>query len=734
MKIRTTIILFVLVVAAALFLAFHTGRQMSDEEYDIEQRRVFPAVDYQAPDDLMQRSLVSLAVEVSLQRGGERLVIQRDPSDLTAEWWVTEPVRTRAETGRVRGLLSDLELLVAERTVESDEPIESGCGMNAPRLRIGVATFDKRLELLVGDQTLDGAGVYLMRTSEPQKVFVVAADAVERLNLSLSEVREKSVLRFDPERVNRIRLIMGGQTQIAFERVETAWRVTEPFDDVADAGEVMGLLNTLGEVRVEPGNFVADSPGALAQYGLDHPILAVALRFEKGTERRLVIGDKAPEESGMAYAKRDDEPSVFLVPEKLFGLVMRSPDDIRTHRALPFPPSAVRGLKVSLPDRSIQLVRVNDAWHFKEPERLADMEAVQSFISDLHTLSVLEWLDEVTPELLGRAGLDRPSATVAVELEGGGRDELWFGDARRDGTRFVRRGKRGPVMVVRPGFYDRVMLGREAFVSFVVMAFNPEDAQRIRIERPGEDAAIERDAAGTWRLAEPVRMMAHAGATQDLLWKLCRVEARNKVGEPPPNGLGLERPRIRVSVTLGGAAPAETLNLLIGNEAGGGSAYARLEGDETVFLLPRDVVQSTQAEFASKVLCSFNPRHVEAIDFQLRKGGIERRIEPTENGWRMVGSGGVHPRTAEAIVNELKDLRADSVWRYRKSGVRLEDLMLEPAYLTIRVTLAGGEERLLRMAPHEGGQWLAVTNDAPCVYEVRANQFIVLSAALKRGL
>ena len=733
MKIRTTIILFVLVVAAALFLAFHTGRQLSDEEYDIEQRRIFPAVDYQAPDDLMQRSLVSLAVEVSLHRGDERLVIQRDPSDLTAEWWVTEPVRTRAETGRVRGFLSDLELLVAERTVESDEPIKSGYGMSSPRLRIGIATFHRQLELVIGDPTLDGAGVYLMRKSEPRKVFVVSADAVARLNLSLSELREKSVLRFDPERVNRIRLIMGGQTQIAFERVESGWRVTAPFDDVADAGEVMGLLNTLGKVRVEPDDFVGDAPGELAQYGLDNPILAVALRFDKGTERRLLIGDKAPEESGMAYAKRDDEPSVFLVPEKLFGLVMRSPDDIRTHRALPFSPADVRGLKVSLPDESIRLTKTDDTWHFEEPEQRADLEAVRSFISDLHTMSVLEWFDDVTPQLLDRAGLNRPSATVAVEFETGEDAELRFGDVRDDGARFVRRGTRGPVMAVRPGFYDRLMLGREAFVSFVVMAFDPENAQRVEIDRPGEDAAIERDATGTWRLAEPVSMAANAGAVHDLLWKLCRVEARNKVGDPPPDGFGLGNARIRVRVVLGGAAPAETLNLLIGNEARGGSAYARVEGNDTVFLLPRDVVKCTQAEFASKVLCSFNPGHVEAIRFQLQDSDIERRIEPTENGWRMAGSG-IHPRTAEAIVNELKDLRADSVWRYRKSDVRLEETMLDPAYLTIRITLAGGEERVLRMAPHEGEQWLAVTSDAPCVYEVRANQFIVLSAALKRGL
>jgi len=736
MRFRTTLILLGLVIVAALFFAFHTGRQLSDIEYDIQQRRVFRSAEYAAPGDA-RGDLTQRAVRLEIGRGENAVTLERARPG--GPWLITEPTRTGADPVQVDDTLAAIESLEALRTLRSDETGRMAMatyGLDRPDFVVGFATPEQKFTLLIGSLSLDGRTRYVARPDQGDRVYVVAQATVARIAKSLSELRDRLLLRFDPNRLKTIAVSVNSGPLFTLRRGEDGWRITDPVDDAADPAAVGELLTPLVRTALAPEAFIADRPEALSRYGLAPPLVTMAAA-EDGRTVRLLAGAKASEHPGTVYAMRGGESCVFLLPESLVGRLLPPLRELRSKSALSFAPEDVMALEIRLPSGRVRLVLEGLAWSCETPSNLTpDPERVLAFLNVLRAIKVVEWLDDVTPQRLEEAGLHRPAAEVRLALRSGATPTLRFGRRKvGEGLVFARRDDRGPILLLPDEALDDLKGGPLIFRSRVVLRLRPSDISALEIVRPGRKIALSRR-GGAWQLVEPVEGPANAGNVEELLDKLCYLETPRLVAGAPCDlsRYGLDHPGVRVRLASEGEMPQRSSRtLLVGNDAGEEGVYAMMEGGD-VFILPAAVMKRLNAEFATDVVSSFNPEKVRAIEIRSRAGSAAVRLERRGHAWQVASPGEARgaTRTALQLLGSLADLRAESVAAYDGAACDLSEFGLAQPWATIRIELDDGVVRVLHVGDARGGLHHVVAEDLPYVFRVQAQKLRPVVDALSR--
>src|SRR6185436_4793887 len=104
---------------------------------------------------------------------------------------------------------------------------------------------------------------------------------------------KEKVFALDKSKVKELDVAPAGAPAIHLAREGEAWRLTAPAPPVAaDSGEAESLLPTLETLEVQ--DVVTESPGALAQYGLDPARTTVSVLLQGASEPlKLQVGDKS---------------------------------------------------------------------------------------------------------------------------------------------------------------------------------------------------------------------------------------------------------------------------------------------------------------------------------------------------------------------------------------------------------------------------------------------------------
>src|SRR5262245_41997287 len=100
------------------------------------------------------------------------------------------------------------------------------------------------------------------------------------LDKPAAQLRDKTVLGFDPSLVGRVQLTRKDGTVITLVRSGQAWKVDGPDGKDAKEGPVTRLLDDVKDLR--GSDIVAESATDLVPYGLDKPDLRVTLFDKEG--------------------------------------------------------------------------------------------------------------------------------------------------------------------------------------------------------------------------------------------------------------------------------------------------------------------------------------------------------------------------------------------------------------------------------------------------------------------
>jgi uncharacterized protein DUF4340 len=178
---------------------------------------------------------------VVTQKGSDPVALKK----AEGKWQITEPKPYPADQEAVAGVLSTLSALSADRVVEDRAADRKQYGLEEPAAEVDVGTR----QLMLGDDTPAGGDVYAAVAGDP-RVFTVSSYTKTSLAKSLNDLRDKSLLTLNPDKVSRVELLKKGQ-DLEFDRTKDGWQILKPAASPADATAVNDLVRSLTGAKMD---------------------------------------------------------------------------------------------------------------------------------------------------------------------------------------------------------------------------------------------------------------------------------------------------------------------------------------------------------------------------------------------------------------------------------------------------------------------------------------------------
>ena len=435
---RSTLILFLALVALGAYIFFVERKREPATEGGAETKQKVFSVEAGKIEDLQVTA--SGGDQTTLKKEGER-------------WKVVAPVAADADEGEVSGITSNLASLEQQRVVEERAADLKPYGLDAPRIRVGFrAAGDKAMKrLLLGSKTPTGGDMYA-KLEDAARVFLVSGFLDSTFDRSTFDLRDKSVLKIERDKVDGIEFQSSSET-VRFVKSQDAWMLAAPVQARADFGAVEGLLGRVATARMKA--IVEPEATDLKKYGLDKPEYTLGL--SAGSARStFLVGAKTPD--GQFYARDASRPIVFTVDSVLVDDLKKAPADYRMKDLFEFRTFTGTRLEFTRDGTTFifekQKGKDKDApekWAQVQPKKDVDEAKILDFLSRLTNLRGETFLDAL-PE-----GATQVAATKAVSSEGKKQDTVTFFKAGED-VYATRPGEPGAAKVSAQEFTEALKL------------------------------------------------------------------------------------------------------------------------------------------------------------------------------------------------------------------------------------------------------------------------------------
>lgn len=250
------------------------------------------------PGDVQELQLTAKGTTVRLSR--------------SAKGWRIEPPGEEADAGAVGLLVERIARLARKSEVAAapDAAALAGYGLAAPRAGAELLRKDGRRETLaLGDASPFDGSLYVRATSGA--VLLVAGDLAYWLDRAPEELRDRTVLAFDRERVTGLRIEEEGKPVLAVARRPGAaggWDLTAPRPGPARGERVAEALSALAALRAL--KFADDAGGRAAELGFTRPSRAFVLLGGEQVLGRVELGREAHDS---VYARSSGGPRIVEV-------------------------------------------------------------------------------------------------------------------------------------------------------------------------------------------------------------------------------------------------------------------------------------------------------------------------------------------------------------------------------------------------------------------------------------
>jgi hypothetical protein len=373
-------------------------------------------------------------------------------------WRVVTPIDVPADEAEVSGIASNLATADVQRVVDEKPKDLAAYGLAKPKVTVVFTVAGEKTPhtLLIGDKNPTASDLYAKLPESP-RVFLVSGYLEGTFDRSTFQLRDKKLLAFDREKVDRIDVIAGKVT-VTVARQADVWRVTAPWTARADFGVIESVLSRLagGQVKAiawdpsAPSSGVAAAgaakPGAAAsaphsykELGLDPAERRLVLAA--GSARaELVLGKATPE--GDVYARDASRPLAFTIEKALADDLSRTPADFRSKDLFGFRAFTGTRLEIARAGTTVVFERKKgpgkdavEKWIAVSPAKAVDEAKIEDLVTKVSNLRAESFVDALpagaTEQLRIQTAFDegRKHETVVVHQAGGASYAVREGDA-----------------------------------------------------------------------------------------------------------------------------------------------------------------------------------------------------------------------------------------------------------------------------------------------------------------
>ena len=313
-----------------------------------------------------------------------------------------------------------------------------------------------------------------------------------------------------------------GETSRA-QKVDGTWKLVEPIDAAADAGELSSITSGLASLDIQ--REVDENAADVSQYGLEPARIEVGFRTSGSKElRRILLGERTPT-GGDLYARFPDQKRVFLVSSFVESTFDKNTFALREKNIVKFDRDKVDRVEVVAGDRKVVLTKSGTEWRVVEPfAARGDFAAVEGALERLSSAQ-MEGITDPEDGDLKKLRLDPPIASFSA-IAGSSRTTLLLGETE-NALIYAKDASRPLVFTVAPTLYTDLIREAGDFRRKDLFDARSFTANRVELRRGAETIVLEKskgaDGAETWRNASGAAV--DQAKVEDLLTKLTAVRA-----------------------------------------------------------------------------------------------------------------------------------------------------------------------------------------------------------------
>jgi len=359
------------------------------------------------------------------------------------EWEIVQPVTAAPDASAVSGITSNLSSVEIQRVIDENAPDLKEFGLDSPRVEVAFKANGQQHRLQLGQKTPAGSDVYA-KLPDSKRVFLIPSYLDSTFNRSTFDLRDKSVLKVDREKVDSMEVATKDHT-LRFEKKNGEWQIAQPAAGRAEFGAVDGLVSRVSGVQMK--SIVPDATD-LKKYGLDKPVATVRLG-SGSSQAALAIGSAA--ESGTVYAKDLSRPAVFTIESSLADDLKKDASEYRQKDLFDARSFNTTRLEIVHNNQTTVFEKTKvknkdgkeeEKWKQTAPTaKDVDAAKVEALISAATGARATGFVDSTA-----KTGLEKPELTLAFKYDEGKEERVAFARAK-DTAYAARAGSPGAAKV-----------------------------------------------------------------------------------------------------------------------------------------------------------------------------------------------------------------------------------------------------------------------------------------------
>ena len=441
MRGRTTLILIVLAAAFGAYLYFVDAKK--------------PVVDATAKVKVFSLDATKIDGIELKSASGDLTVLKKDANG----WTLLKPIQGAADQNSASDVAASLATLEQDRVVEENAADLAPYGLAQPRIDVTftVAGEKESKHILFGDKSPTNMGLYAKLAGD-KRVFLVPFSLDTSLNRSTFDLRDKTALKIQADKVDSIELTSKDQT-LRLVKSGTDWKMVKPLEAPADLTSVEGLVGQLQSAQMMSLKDKPEDLKDLKTFGLDKPEVTATVGTG-GSNVVLQLGFKADTTS--FWARDPSKPIVFSIGNGVAEELRKTAFDLRRKELFEFRPFNATRFEITRGKDTRAFERVKgtapnaaDTWKQVVPAvKTVDSSNFEGALLEFSNLRAEAAVDKAGPA----TGLNNPVAVITVKFDDGKKEErVAFGRSGSGPDVFASRPDQPGALKVETGKYDETI-------------------------------------------------------------------------------------------------------------------------------------------------------------------------------------------------------------------------------------------------------------------------------------
>ncbi len=589
-----------------------------------------------------------------------KLVLDRSAPDDAGDtdWRITAPTRGEAEPFAVNKLLGSLEFATAVRRIKPAEVDKHAFGLDAPRMVVRVTMGNIHYVLSLGKAAAKPAGSAYVQVGgdgapEPG-VSVVKQSLVKELDIGADQLRGPQIMPYISSALSRIEVDGPGGLRKLVKVGDNLWRFDGMQDNLRVERQALDRV-LLQFARTKADHFIDPGVAAKAQAGAVTARISMTPDDKQQPKGVVVVGGACPD-------SKDDVVALRIEPDKLAACVpsnvmpgLSTPvADLVDRSIFSLRPDEVESLAIKRGDRELVMDRTGSGFLMRKPRHAAvDLEAGNQRVTALtDARGKLEPDAKLEPD--GKVTLKSAAESDAKVVT----EQLLVGKPDKDGSVLVKRESDGAMLRLDRDTARALAADASLIKSRKILDFGGKDFKKLELRVGDAHEEIVQNEFAQLELDKPKGFTIDAGLASDIVNALGTLVADRWVADKDDGSFGLDKPSVDLVLTIkNGDAGTQTHHIIVGAPTSGG-AFARVDDDPGVFVLPKDALEKIETLAFDRSVFLL-PEATTRVEFEHGK----TRVTLDRRGSVFVQSGGTDqlgPARVQRLTVGMSNLRAEA--------------------------------------------------------------------------